>query len=230
MSRPSTGAVALAIAAKDLRIEWRSRVVVNQVLPFSGLVMVMFALALDDDAMLQRTAGGLVWLATLFSLFLVVQRAYAVDTQDGALDAMRVAGVDMQAMFLGKSLALAAQLLVLEVLLFAVAMVLYRVSPPTEGLVLLVTAVITATAGLGFVGTLYGGLIAGAKGRDSLLPLLLLPVVAPVLLGATRATESALRSGGAVVSEGWPWVAVLVVFAGVFGVGGLLSFGALIEE
>ena len=230
MSRPSTGAVALAIAAKDLRIEWRSRVVVNQVLPFSGLVMVMFALALDDDAMLQRTAGGLVWLATLFSLFLVVQRAYAVDTQDGALDAMRVAGVDMQAMFLGKSLALAGQLLVLEVLLFAVAMVLYRVSPPTEGVVLLVTAVLTATAGLGFVGTLYGGLIAGAKGRDSLLPLLLLPVVAPVLLGATRATESALRSGGAVVSEGWPWVAVLVVFAGVFGVGGLLSFGALIEE
>lgn len=230
MSRPSTGAVALSIAAKDLRIEWRSRVVVNQVLPFSGLVMVMFALALDDDAMLQRTAGGLVWLATLFSLFLVVQRAYAIETQDGALDAMRVAGVDMQAMFLGKSLALAVQLLVLEVLLFAVAMVLYRVSPPVEGLVLLVTAVITATTGLGFVGTLYGGVIAGAKGRDSLLPLLLLPVVAPVLLGATRATESALRSGGAVVSEGWPWVAVLVVFAGVFGVGGLLSFGALIEE
>jgi heme exporter protein B len=228
MSRP--GAVALAIAAKDLRIEWRSRVVINQVLPFSGLVMVMFALALDDDAMLQRTAGGLVWLATLFSLFLVVQRAFVIDTQDGALDAMRVAGVDMQAMFLGKSLALAAQLLILEVLLFAVAMVLYRVSPQVEGLVLLVTVVITATAGLGFVGTLYGGMIAGAKGRDSLLPLLLLPVVAPVLLGATRATESALRSGGAVVSEGWPWVAVLVVFAGLFGVGGLLSFGALIEE
>jgi heme exporter protein B len=129
VSHPSLGSVALAIAGKDLRIEWRSRVVINQVLPFSGLVMVMFALALDDDAMLQRTAGGLVWLATLFSLFMIVQRSYAVDTQDGALDAMRVAGVDMQAMFLGKSLALAAQLFVLEVVLFAVAMVLYRVSP-----------------------------------------------------------------------------------------------------
>jgi len=230
MSRPRTGAVARAIAAKDLRIEWRSRVIVNQILPFSGLVMVMFALALDDDAMLQRTAGGLVWLATVFSLFLIVQRAYAVDTQDGALDAMRVAGVDMQAMFVGKSLALAGQLFALELLLFIVAMVLYRVSTPAEGVVLLVTTVITATVGLAFVGTLYGGLIAGAKGRDSLLPLLLLPVVAPVLLGATRATESALQSGGAVVMEGWPWVAVLVVFAGLFGVGGLLSFGALIEE
>lgn len=230
MSRPSMAAVAVAIAEKDLRIEWRSRVVINQVLPFSGLVMVMFALALDDDALLQRTAGGLVWLATVFSLFLIVQRAYAIDTQDSALDAMRVAGVDMQAMFLGKSLALAAQLLVLESLLFVVAMVLYRVSLPREGVVLLVTTVITATIGFGFVGTLYGGLIAGAKGRDTLLPLLLLPVLAPVVLGATRATESALRSGGAVIAEGWPWVAVLVVFAGIFGVGGLLSFGALIEE
>jgi heme exporter protein B len=227
--------VVLAIAGKDLRIEWRSRIVSNQVLPFSGLVMVMFALALDDDAMVQRAAGGLVWLATLFSLFMIVQRAYAIDTQDGALDAMRVAGVDMQAMFLGKSVALAAQLLVLEIVLFAVAMLLYRVSPvpgvdAVEGIVLLVTTVITATVGLGFVGTLYGGLIAGAKGRDTLLPLLLLPVLAPVLLGATRATESALQSGGAVIAEGWPWVAVLVVFAGIFGVGGLLSFGALIEE
>jgi heme exporter protein B len=230
MSRPSMAAVAVAIAEKDLRIEWRSRVVINQVLPFSGLVMVMFALALDDDALLQRTAGGLVWLATVFSLFLIVQRAYAIDTQDSALDAMRVAGVDMQAMFLGKSLALAAQLLVLKSLLFVVAMVLYRVSLPREGVVLLVTTVITATIGFGFVGTLYGGLIAGAKGRDTLLPLLLLPVLAPVVLGATRATESALRSGGAVIAEGWPWVAVLVVFAGIFGVGGLLSFGALIEE
>ncbi len=234
MSR-SLFSVVLAIAGKDLRIEWRSRIVSNQVLPFSGLVMVMFALALDDDAMVQRAAGGLVWLATLFSLFMIVQRAYAIDTQDGALDAMRVAGVDMQAMFLGKSVALAAQLLVLEIVLFAVAMLLYRVSPvpgvdAVEGIVLLVTTVITATVGLGFVGTLYGGLIAGAKGRDTLLPLLLLPVLAPVLLGATRATESALQSGGAVIAEGWPWVAVLVVFAGIFGVGGLLSFGALIEE
>lgn len=230
MNGSSFLAIARTIAGKDLRIEWRSRVVINQVLPFSGLVMVMFALALDDDAMLQRTAGGLVWLATLFSLFMIVQRAYAVDTQDGALDAMRVAGVDMQAMFIGKALALAVQLLILEVVLFAVAMVLYRVTPPVEGVVLLVTTVSTATIGLGFVGTLYGGLIAGAKGRDTLLPLLLLPVLAPVLLGATRATESALQSGGAVIAEGWPWVAVLVVFAGVFGVGGLLSFGPLIEE
>jgi heme exporter protein B len=226
----STSRIARAVAAKDLRIELRSRVVTNQVLPFSGLVMVMFAFALDNDDVLQRTAGGLVWLATLFSLFILVQRTFAVETYDGALDSLRVAGVNPQGIFIGKSMALFVQLLILESVLFVAAVVLYRVNVNGSGAVLLVTCVLCATAGLAFVGTLYGGLTAGARGRETLLPLLLLPVVAPVLICATRATESAFRSGGVTVGEGWPWVAVLAVFAAVFGLGGLLSFGSLIEE
>jgi heme exporter protein B len=226
----STSRIARAVAAKDLRIELRSRVVTNQVLPFSGLVMIMFAFALDNDDVLQRTAGGLVWLATLFSLFILVQRTFAVETYDGALDSLRVAGVNPQGIFIGKSMALFVQLLILESVLFVAAVVLYRVNVNGSGAVLLVTCVLCATAGLAFVGTLYGGLTAGARGRETLLPLLLLPVVAPVLICATRATESAFRSGGVAVGEGWPWVAVLAVFAAVFGLGGLLSFGSLIEE
>ena len=226
----STSRIARAVAAKDLRIELRSRVVTNQVLPFSGLVMVMFAFALDNDDVLQRTAGGLVWLATLFSLFILVQRTFGVETYDGALDSLRVAGVNPQGIFIGKSVALFIQLLILESVLFVAAVVLYRVSVNGSGVVLLVTCVLCATAGLAFVGTLYGGLTAGARGRETLLPLLLLPVVAPVLICATRATESAFRSGGVTVGEGWPWVGVLAVFAAVFGLGGLLSFGSLIEE
>ena len=212
----STSRIARAVAAKDLRIELRSRVVTNQVLPFSGLVMVMFAFALDNDDVLQRTAGGLVWLATLFSLFILVQRTFAVETYDGALDSLRVAGVNPQGIFLGKSAALFVQLLILESVLFVAAVVLYRVNVNGSGVVLLVTCVLCATAGLAFVGTLYGGLTAGARGRETLLPLLLLPVVAPVLICATRATESAFRSGGVTVGEGWPWVGVLAVFAAVF--------------
>ncbi|MEY3582638.1 MAG: cytochrome c-type biosis protein CcmB [Actinomycetota bacterium] len=226
----SVSRVARAVAAKDLRIELRTRVVTNQVLPFSGLVMIMFAFALDSDDVLQRVAGGLVWLATLFSMFILVQRTFAVETYDGALDSLRVAGVQPQGIFLGKSLALFIELLVLEVVLFISAVVLYRVSVGGLGAVLLVTCVLCATAGLAFVGTLYGGLTAGARGRETLLPLLLLPVVAPVLICATRATESAFESGGVMVGEGWAWVAVLATFACVFGLGGLLSFGSLIEE
>lgn len=222
--------VVRLMAAKDLRVEMRSRVILNQVLPFAALVMVMFAFALDSDAVLQRVAPGLVWLATLFSLLVVVQRSFAVESADGALDALRVAGVRTDGIFLGKALALAVQLVVLGVVLVGAAVVLYRAEVRAGGALLLAATVLAATAGLAFVGTIYGGLAAGARGRETLLPLLLLPVVAPVLIGATRATEAAFGTGGAAVREGWPWLGLLAVFATVFGIGGALAFGALIEE
>jgi heme exporter protein B len=230
MNFRSTLRVARVVALKDLRIEMRSRVVTNQVVPFAGLVMVMFAFALDNDTMLERVAGGLVWLATLFSLFIIVQRSFSIDTADGALDALRVAGVDPPGIFIGKSVALMAQLLILEITLVGTAIVLYRVNIRPASLVLLVTCMLSATVGLAFVGTLYGGLAAGMRGRETLLPLLLLPAVAPVLIGATKATEAAFGIGGLATSDGWPWVGLLVVFAAVFGVGGLSAFGPLIEE
>lgn len=222
--------VARSVAAKDLRVEWRSRIVTNQVVPFAALTMVMFAFALDADSVLERVAPGLVWLALLFALLLIVQRSFAIETADGALDALRVAGVDPAGIFAGKALALAVQLLGLQLLLLGTAVVLYRTDLRWGGIVLLVTTWITATSGLAAVGTLYGGLAAGVRGRETLLPLLLLPVVSPVLIGATRATEAALGTAGAATSEGWPWVALLAVFAIAFGIVGALAFGPLIEE
>lgn len=226
----STWRIARLVAAKDLRIEARSRVVTNQVLPFAALTMVMFAFALDNDSVLERVAPGLVWLATLFAVLVVVQRSFGVETADGALDALQVAGVRPSGIFLGKSIALAAQLAVLEVLLLIAAVVLYKAEIPAAGVTLLVVTFVAATLGLSFVGTLYGGLAAGAKGRETLLPLLLLPVVAPVLIGATRATEAALGTNGASSGEGWPWVGLLGLFAVLFGAGGTIAFGSLIDE
>jgi heme exporter protein B len=222
--------IARLVAVKDLRVEWHSRVLTNQVLPFAGVTMVIFAFALDAEAILERVAPGLIWLATLFSLLVLVQRAFAVETDDGALDALRVAGVDPRGIFLGKAIGLGIQLLVLEAVLLGAAVVLYRQTVPLGGTVLLVTTAISATCGLAAVGTLYGGLAAGFRGRETLLPLLTLPAVAPVLIGATRAVEAALGTAGAVVSDGWPWVGLLVVFAVAFGVGGSLAFGPLIDE
>jgi heme exporter protein B len=234
----STWRIALLVAGKDLRVEWRSRIAFNQVLPFAAIVMVMFAFALDrlpqpagaDESLLESVAPGLVWLATLFSLLVLVQRAFAVETDDGALDALRVAGVDAGALFWGKALALAAQLAVLEALLLVTAVLLYGTEVRIGGVALLISTWVTATLGLASVGTLYGGLAAGARGRETLLPLLLLPVVAPVLIGATRAVEAALGTGGTAIADGWPWVGVVTVFAVAFGVGGTLAFGPLIDE
>src|SRR3954468_6839245 len=131
--------IAKLIAAKDLRIEGRSRIVTNQVLPFAAIVMVMFAFALDSDSVVERVAPGLVWLATLSSLLILVQRSFAIETADGATDAMRAAGVDPAGIFLGKAFALAVQLAVLEVVLLATAIVLYGSTLRGRGVVLLVT-------------------------------------------------------------------------------------------
>jgi len=223
-------AVARLVAAKDLRIEWRSRVVLNQVMPFAALVMILFAFALDNDAALTRVAPGLVWLAALFSMLVVVQRSFAVEAADGALDALRVAGVRSDGIFLGKSAALALQLAVLEAVLLLAAVVLYQVDIGAGSIPLLLVTFVAATLGLSFVGTLYGGLASGASGRETLLPLLMLPVVAPVLIGATRATEAALGTNGASSSEGWPWVGLMVLFGVLFGAGGTLAFGSLVDE
>jgi heme exporter protein B len=227
---PSFWRMSALVAAKDLRIERHSRVVTNQVLPFAGVTMVIFAFALDKETVLEQVAPGLIWLATMFSLLVLVQRSFAIEADDGAIDIMRVAGIDARAIFAGKAAALAVQLLVLEVVLVVLAIVLYRQTVPLGGAVLLVTTLLLATCGLAAVGTLYGGLAAGVKGRETLLPLLVLPAVAPVLIGATRAVEAALGTVGAVVSDGWPWVGLLGVFAVAFGVGGSLAFGPLIDE
>lgn len=223
-------AVAMSVFRKDLAIEWNSRIVVNQVAPFAAIVMVMFAFALDNEGILQRVAPGLVWLATLFSMLVVVQRSFTIETADGALDALRVAGVDASAIFAGKSMALMVLLFALEVMLVATAVVLYGVEMSWMGVAQVLVTMVAATVGLGAAGTLYGGLAAGGKGRETLLPLLLLPVVAPVLIGATRATEAAFGSGGADVAEGWPWIVLLGVFAIVFCAVGSVAFGPLVDE
>ncbi|MEK9937375.1 MAG: heme exporter protein CcmB [Ilumatobacter sp.] len=228
----SPGRIRLArrLAAKDLLIERRSRVLVNQVLPFSGLVMVVFAFALGTGGVLERAAPGLVWLAVLFSSLSTVQRSFGLETADGAMESLRVAGVDPIALFLGKAAALAIELLVLVTVLLGLAVVLYGTEPRAEGIVLLVTTAISATLGLAALGTIYGGLAAGGSGRETLLPLLVLPVAAPVLIGATRGVEAALGTDRTAVSEGWPWVGLLLVFAVAIGVGGALAFGSLIED
>ncbi len=171
-----------------------------------------------------------MWLATLFSLLLLVQRSFAVETADGALDALRVAGIEPAGIFLGKSMALAAQLALLELLLLLTAVVLYGTTVEVGGIVLLVTTWLAATTGLAFVGTLYGGLAARCAGQGDPAPPAPPPVVAPVLIGATRATEAALGTAGTAVSEGWPWLALLTVFAAAFGTAGTVAFGPLIEE
>ncbi|HEX7521764.1 MAG TPA: heme exporter protein CcmB [Acidimicrobiia bacterium] len=217
---------ALLVAGKDLRIEARSRVTLYQVLPFGFIVLLLFAFALDPDrGLLPRVAPGLFWVAVLLATLLAVSRAFAIEADNGARDGLRLSGLDGSAVFLGKAAAIAVELLVLEVVLGAGVALLYDVDLHSAGL--LVLTVVAATIGVAATGTLYGVLAAGLRVRETLVPILLLPVVAPVMLGATRASEAAI---GQAPSDGWTWVALLVLFAAIYTTIGMLAFGPLLEE
>jgi heme exporter protein B len=217
---------AALVAGKDLRIEARSRVTAQQILPFGLVVLLLFAFALDPDrGVLTRVAPGLFWVTVLFGTLLAVGRAFSIESENGARDGLRLSGLDGGALFLGKAAAVAVELLALEALLAAGVVVLFNVG--LAGIAPLVLATLAATVGLAATGTLYGVLAAGLRVRETLLPVLLLPVVAPVLLGATRAWESAINGPS---GDAWPWVALLGIFAVLFTGIGMLAFGPLLEE
>jgi len=217
---------ALLVAAKDLRIERRSRIALQQIIPFGGVVVMLFAFALDSDrTLLHQAAPGLFWAAVLLALLLAVGRSFALEEANRARDGLRLSGLDGGSIFLGKAAAVAVQLFLLEVIVGAAVVVLYDVS--VRGAVVLVCAAVAATVGLAATGTVYGVLAGGLRARDTLVPLLVLPAVTPVMLGGTRSFQAALDGAP---GDAWPWVQLLAAFAVLAVAAGTVAFGPLLEE
>lgn len=216
---------ALLVAGKDLRIELRSRVALWQVVPFAVLVLVLFAFALGPGQSALRTAApGLYWLAVLFSTVLATQRSFAIESGEGTRDGLRLAGIDPAGVFLGKAAAVAVQLLVIQLVLGAGVVVLFDVRFVAVWLALV--ASLFATLGLSAAGVLYGALSAGLRVRETLLPLLVLPIVAPVLIAGSRAWTAAITGA---VASGTSWLKILGPFAAVYLAVGIALYGPLQE-
>ncbi|HTN99748.1 MAG TPA: heme exporter protein CcmB [Microthrixaceae bacterium] len=217
---------ALLVAAKDLRLERRSRIGMAQVLPFAVLVLLLFAFALDPDrGVLTKATPGLFWVTVLFSSVLTLQRSFGVEAEDGILEALRLSGMAPASIFFGKVAALVVQLLALEVVLAFGVAVFYDTE--IVGLPLLVVIAVVTTIGIAASGSIYGALSARLRSRDTLLPLLLLPLLAPVLISASRGFEVALEREAV---SGWPWAALLALFALLYLVLGSLLFRPLLED
>ena len=226
---------AWLMAVKDVKVELNSRVVTAQILPFGGLVLILFGLAISPDllvvgearrSVLEEVAPGLFWLAVLLSALMALSRAFGLEASDGNLDALRMAGIDPAGVFLGKALAVASQLVAIEIVLGVGAFVVF--GAPLDDPVMLATTVVLATVAITLAGTLYAALASGLRSRDTLVPLLVLPALAPVLLGATLASRDALFADPAV--PGWSWTMLLAVFSLLYLGVGMLAFGPLLEE
>jgi heme exporter protein B len=216
---------ALLVAGKDLRIELRSRVALWQVLPVAVLSLVLYAFALGPArGTLASAAPGLFWLAVLFSTVLATQRSFAIESGEGTRDGLRLSGLDPAGIFLGKAAAMAVQLALLQLVLAGGIIVLFGVHLRVAWLALI--ASLLATVGLSAAGILYGALSSGLRVRETLLPLLVLPVIAPVLLAGSRAWSAALSGS---VSTGLSWIRILAPFAVVYLVVGIVLYGPLLE-
>jgi len=215
----------LLIAAKDLRVELRSRVLVLQVAPFAVATLVLLGFALDADrAALRNFSPGLFWVVVLLAALLAAQRSVAIEQASGAGEGLRLSGVSPVGIFAGKTLALAAQLAALEALLGLALFIFYDAPLQRPGLAVATAAV--ATLGIAAAGTLYGVLAGGPGVRETLLPVLLLPVFAPVLIAATRAYGDAL---GTLAADGWAWFGLLALFAFIYLLGGAAAYGPMLE-
>jgi heme exporter protein B len=218
---------AWAIAVKDLRIEVRGRYALVSVLPFAATMLLAFGFALGPGrTLLVQTAPGLLWLAALFAAVELFHRSYQAEADGGALEGLLLAPVDKGAIYLGKALAAAVQLLVLFLATTALVVVLFGMPiGPRPGLLAL--TVLLGTLGLAALGSLLGLLAVAARSRQAALPLLVLPLVSPVLIAAIRATAQ-LSSGTTDQVGGWLWL--LAAFDAAFVATGFLVFAHLLED
>ena len=216
--------------AKDLRIEWRSRENINGVLFFALLVVTVVSLAFDptsNPTLAREIAGGILWIAILFASVTALSGSWTREQRNGVLDAQRLAPSSPAALFLGKVLANFLFVSVVELILAPVFAVFYNLHPLGETRLLLLILPL-GTWALIVNGTFFAALSLRARSRELLLPLLLLPIILPALLGAIQSTAGVLT---AELDSGYIafWIRSLLAYDIIFTTLSLLLFGTVLN-
>ena len=220
--------LALAIARKDALAELRGRNAAVSTLFFAAVVLLLFGFALGPDAQrLADAAPGLLWLALVFAGVLAVDRLHLLETDDGAFEQLALYPITRRAIYAGKAIGGFAVMLVLGVVVLGAVGILFAVDVVAALLPLLITVVLGAV-GIAAVGTFYAGVTVRLRAREVMLPLLMLPVLAPLLLGAVKATAAALA--GDPFGELGAWLQLLAAFDVIMVVAGAATYGYLLED
>ncbi|MBN9686314.1 MULTISPECIES: heme exporter protein CcmB [unclassified Corallococcus] len=226
--RPGLLTTTLVLLRKDLLIEWRTRARLNALVFFAMATLLLFSFALGPDTkLLERNAGGYLWLAILFASVLSLGESFRVETENACLDGVRLAPADARAIFLSKALGNALLLLALAVVLVPVMVALYGVRIVT-GVGDLAGILVLGSLALSAPGTVYAAISSNARARDVLLPLLLFPLVIPALLSAAKGTTLVLQ--GDPMQQLGSWQGLLLGFNLIYWGVGFLLFPRVIED
>jgi len=228
VSAPPTRTVLAALLRKDLRVELRSFESVPAMALFSVTTFVLFHFGLRQDSLSGDLASGVLWVTLLFASVLGINRLFVADAEQGGFDGFLLSPADRSALLLAKALALLAYLVVLELVAvpaFALLLLKPSIGPALPGLLVVLAL---ADIGVAVIGTLVGALAVRTRARDLLGPLLSLPMLVPVVLGAARATEPLFAThAGALPLR---WLAILALYDLVFALIAFALFDFLLED
>ena len=215
------------MARKDMRIELRTRSAFLSVLVFTVLALAIFFFAWDPTAVAALDlAPGVLWVTFTFAGLLGLHRSFGVELHDRAIDALLIAPIDREAIYLGK--AIANVVFVLAVLAIAVpATALFYNLPVTRSLGALGGTAVLAAIGLVSIGTLFSSMAVNTRMAELLLPMLSLPFFIPVVVASAQASTR-LLSGRA--EDAVPWIKLLIAFDIVFALACTVAFRYTLEE
>jgi heme exporter protein B len=217
---------ASAILRKDLRLEARTKESVPAMLLFSVTVFVLFHFGLDRDSLDGELASGVLWVTLLLASVIGVTRLFAAEREQGGIEGLLLSPADRTGLFLAKAAALFLYLTLVEI-----------VAVPTFSLLLLgpglqpelLVILLLANLGLASVGALVSALASEGRARELVVPLMLLPLLAPLLIAAASATEPLFSGDGAPEDLG-RWLGLLSLYDLVFVLLSVAVFDYLLDD
>lgn len=216
----------LAIVAKDLTAELRTREMLSAMLTFAVLVVVVFNFAFQlraDDVRVM--APGMLWVTITFAGTLGLGRSLAIEQDKGCLDGLLLAPVDRSAIYFGKLLANVLFMLAVEAIILPLFVVLFSLPFVQPGILLVV---VLGSLGFAGVGTLLSAIAVNTRAREVMLPILLFPVVLPAIIAAVKATAGLLD--GLALASWQAWLNVLLAFDVILIALSMLTFDFIVEE
>jgi heme exporter protein B len=214
-----------AIIRKDLTIELRARESLALMLLFGVMTVVLmnFGLRLRIESM-RPLAPVVLWLAIALAGTLGLNRSMASEQANGALDNLLLAPHDPGYVFVGKALANALLMTITGLILLLLLAVLFDERILSAGVALSVLLGSLAYAG---VGTLAAMLSSATRSRDSMLPILLFPLLLPLLVAAVQASAGFVD--GVSFADYGPWLGVMTAYGVIFWAAGTLLFEHMLD-
>lgn len=219
---------ALAIAAKDLRIEWRHRTAFATAILFAVLVLLVTVFAHDTGGVSLYTLGpSVLWVVLSLATLVTLNRAFLLERENHAIEGILMAPVSASALFWGKWLANLVLVIVVEAVAIPLWMIFFNVDPSPRLFGVGAVAVLAA-AGFTAPGTLFSAMAVRTRFAELLLPVLLLPFLIPPLFFAAQATAQVLA--GTPLADLWSWLRLLALYDIAFLALAAMLFPAVMDQ